>query len=239
MIRSLADLKKEEQKGKKRQEYYAGGEKSGIAVSDPNDPAEAVMRQAREHRSQPDRSPDEVNIKVTLYLNGFRVDDGDFRDYALPGNKEFMALLNQGRVPPEISVKTQGKPVSISLEDKRKEQYVPPPPPPYTAFSGGQATSASLATVIAPVDVTAEGPSVDTTQPTTTIQLRFHNGERKTLTVNLTTRIAQLYEYAALAAPVVGSFELLSGFPPTPLRDQSLTVQAAGVAGSAVIQRLA
>mmetsp|Transcript_11469 Transcript_11469/g.22522 ORF Transcript_11469/g.22522 Transcript_11469/m.22522 type:complete len:152 (+) Transcript_11469:224-679(+) len=151
-----------------------------------------------------------------------------------------MTQLNQGRVPREIFVKTQGRPVSVSLEDKRKEKYEPPPPPAYIAFSGeGNSISSTTAQAIAPVDVTAEGPVVDASQPTTSIQFRFHNGQRKTLTVNLTTRIEQLYEYCMLAAPVDGSFELLSGFPPTALRNPSQTVQAAGVAGSAVIQRLA
>jgi UBX domain-containing protein 1 len=242
MIRGLADLKKEEKKGgKPRQDYYAGGEKSGIAVSDPRDPGESIMRQAREQsgREQPERAADEIDVKITLYANGFRVDDGDFRDYAAPENQEFMTQINQGRVPREIFQKTQGRPVSVGLEDKRKETYVPPPPPPYIAFSGeGQSTSVTTAQAIAPVDVTAEGPVVDASQPTTTIQFRFHNGQRKTLTVNLTTRIEQLYEYAMLAAPVEGSFELLSGFPPKPLAEPSQTVQAAGVAGSAVIQRL-
>lgn len=243
MIRSLGDLKKEEKKGgKPRQDYYAGGDKSGIAISDPNDPADAIMRQAREQssREQPDRAPDEVDIKITLYANGFSIDDGEFRDYSLPENQAFMAEINHGRVPREIYQKTQGKPVSVSLEDKRKETFVPPPPPAYVAFSGeGQAISSTTAQALAPVDVTAEGPVVDASQPTTTIQMRFHNGQRKTLTVNLSTRIEQLFEYAMLAAPVEGSFELLSGFPPKALQDPSQTVQAAGVAGSAVIQRLA
>ncbi len=36
------------------------------------------------------------NCKVTLYRNGFTVDDGAFRDYNDPANKKFMAELNKG-----------------------------------------------------------------------------------------------------------------------------------------------
>ena len=42
------------------------------------------------------REKPENNCKVTLYRNGFTVDDGQFRDYNDPANKKFMAELNKG-----------------------------------------------------------------------------------------------------------------------------------------------
>jgi hypothetical protein len=37
---------------------------------------------------------EETNCKITLYRNGFRVNDGEFRDYNAPENKKFMAEIN-------------------------------------------------------------------------------------------------------------------------------------------------
>ena len=38
----------------------------------------------------------ENNCKITLYRNGFTIDDGEFRAYNDPANKKFMAELNKG-----------------------------------------------------------------------------------------------------------------------------------------------
>lgn len=38
----------------------------------------------------------EANCKITLYRNGFTIDNGPFRDYNDPKNKKFMAELNKG-----------------------------------------------------------------------------------------------------------------------------------------------
>jgi UBX domain-containing protein 1 len=60
------------------------------------------------------------NLKITLYSNGFVIDDGQFRPYDAPENKEFMKELNEGYVPREIQDKYKGKGgVGVGLEDKR------------------------------------------------------------------------------------------------------------------------
>jgi len=35
-------------------------------------------------------------VKITIYQNGFQVDDGPFRDYKAPENKEFMSTVKEG-----------------------------------------------------------------------------------------------------------------------------------------------
>lgn len=77
----------------------------------------------------------EHQLKITLYSNGFTIDDGEFRPYDAPENKQFMKELNEGYVPREIQQKYKGS-VGVALEDKRKETYTPPPPPKYVAYSG-------------------------------------------------------------------------------------------------------
>ena len=53
-------------------------------------------------------------------------------------------------------------------------------------------------------DAAAGKPVVDESQPTTTIQIRFHNGERASLKLNLTHRVNDIHEYVMMAAPVEG-----------------------------------
>jgi UBX domain-containing protein 1 len=242
MIHGLGDLKKKEERKEDRKstDFFAGGQKSGLAVQSPDD-VESMLNRARQSGSDTGARPDpnEVTITVTLYENGFTVDDGPFRDYEAPENKRFIAEMNQNRVPGELLAKTKGKPVAVNLSDKRRERYVPPPPPKYVAFSGeGQRMSGASSVPAGTVDLNLAGPSADSSQPTTSVQVRFHNGQRKTLTVNLTTRVQAIYEYVMMAAPVDGEYQLLSGFPPKPLTDPRQTVQEAGIANGAVIQKL-
>ena len=243
MIHSLGDLKKKEERKEDRKstDFFTGGQKSGLAVQSPND-VESMVSRARQGASGPQERPptDEVTITVTLYANGFTVDDGPFRDYEAPENKRFIAEMNQNRVPAELFSKTKGKPVSVNLSDKRQERYVPPPPPKYVAFAGeGQRMSGGSSSVPAgTVNLEAPVPYYDPAQPTTTVQIRFHNGQRKQVTVNLSTRIAFLHDYVMIAAPVDGEYQLLAGFPPKALTDPGQTVQEAGVANGAVIQKL-
>lgn len=239
MIRGFGDLGKEEEKKKKGNDYYAGGEKSGLAVSSPD--VEGIVNRAQQdtqqHGSQ--QNEDELRIRITLYANGFMVDDGPFRDYSGPENEQFMKEMNDGRVPSELLNKTRGKPVSVELADKRKENYEPPPPPKYVAFSGeGKSAGGPSSQALQPVNAESAEIRVDSSKPTTNVQIRFHNGQRKTITVNLDTQVAELYDYVMMAAPVDGSFELVSGFPPQPLNNPGQTVDEAGVSGSAVIQKL-
>jgi UBX domain-containing protein 1 len=74
--------------------------------------------------------------KITLYENGFTIDDGEFQDYSDPKNKEFMKKLNEGLIPSELRKKYPKGELSISLSDKTGEKFVPPPPPAYIEFSG-------------------------------------------------------------------------------------------------------
>ena len=79
------------------------------------------------------------DVKVTLWANGFQVDDAELRDYNDPANKEFMKDLNEGYVPKELQQKFNRK-IGIALSDKRKEKMRLPTPPKYTAFSGAGAS---------------------------------------------------------------------------------------------------
>ena len=49
-------------------------------------------------------------------------------------------------------------------------------------------------------------PSVDEGYPKTTIQIRFHNGERASITLNMHHRVSDIHDYVMNAAPVEGEY---------------------------------
>lgn len=106
MIRGLGDFKKDDKDAKKKTTSYAGGEKSGMAVENPDD-IDGIVEKARQggrdhaSSSQAGDKP-KTELKITLYSNGFVVGDGPFRPYEAPESKQFMKELNEGYVPKEI-----------------------------------------------------------------------------------------------------------------------------------------
>ena len=88
-------------------------------------------------------------MHITFYSNGFTVDDGEFRDYEDPINKEFMEDVKKGYLPKELAQKF-GRNVGIAVQDRRNEEFKKPPPP--KERFGGQAVTlggASAATTVA------------------------------------------------------------------------------------------
>ena len=81
----------------------------------------------------------------------------------------------------------------------------------------------------------ADPTETDTSRPTTSIQVRLPNGQRKVIKINLDATVLQL---ASQMKPHLGGdstpFRLVSGFPPKPLEDFTSTVEAAGLKGAQV-----
>ena len=201
-----------------------------MAVENPDDvdgilaKAQANSEQRRGGDKEEGKGPD-VTLKIEVFANGFRVDEGEFRPYETDENKKFLKELNEGYVPEEIR-KIHNKPVGIDLVNRRKETFKPPPPPKYVSYSGEGVSMGGTTGVGGAVnkESTDGKPVVDDKEPKTTIQIRFHNGERGTLTLNLTHTVADIHAYVACAAPVDGEYSLVSGFPPKPLNDPSKTI---------------
>jgi len=262
-IASLDSLKKDDSKpGEDVNETYAGGNTaqggSGLSVLGPpsGDPVMDIFaRAASDSQSAPapgaeggGRGSGGPSRKVTMYRNGFTVDGGPFRPLEDPANQPFLADLARGRVPRELEPQVEAgqarpnEPVNVNLVDHRGEDYQAPPPPAYVAFSGegqtmGESKVAEEAVATAAGEV--EVPVVDEGQPTTTIMVRLAAGGRLPLKLNLTHSVAHiqalLKEKGAADAPYI----LMAGFPPRPVTDFSQTVEAAGLKGAQITQKLA
>lgn len=182
-------------------------------------------------------------FKITLYRNGFTVNDGPLRDPSTPENQAFMARLMEGRVPDEITRQVGGRldAMDVQLADKRSEDYVAPPPPAYVAFSGTGSTLRGLsrnteglvfsAEVLSDVEI----PAPDSVPGTLTIQVRTPSGKRLKIKINPS---ATIYQLAAMIVQELGgsvtNFSLSAGYPPTVLKDGTVSVSGANLAKDVV-----
>ena len=115
-ISSLNDLKKKKDDKDKRNELFVGGLDqrgggSGLSVLGPPPNREGrpptafdelIQKASSSQEGQADDSSSdgEVNKRtITMYQNGFTVDDGPLRDLESTQSREFLSTLQQGRVP--------------------------------------------------------------------------------------------------------------------------------------------
>lgn len=232
---SLADLarKEEEEKGKKPENFFNGGDKSGLAMEHPDQTKDAWnrMEELASQRSEDPVPSDARN--VTVYRNGFTVDNGPFRSLSDPLNKKFMDEMALGRCPAELQV-SPDKPVHVAVSDKRGEDYKEPTASSYMAFPGeGNTLGGYSSSSIAVVEADKGSITVDASKPKGKIQIRFHDGSRKAQEFNEDHTVADLRNFCAQC---VGgqAMTIMGGFPPKPVTDESQTLKAAGLLNAAV-----
>ncbi|CAJ1954744.1 unnamed protein product [Cylindrotheca closterium] len=208
---------------------------SGLAV-EPNHgdaPNPDGIFQRAEQAGAADEAGEESRRTITMYRDGFVVDDGPYRRLDDPANAEFLRALATGRTPPELVEGVSGD-ITVGLVDKRTEEFVEA----FRSFSGAGATLGASSAVQGNTVEAASLPAaveVDAGRPSTSIAVRLPNGQRKVVKVNLDSSVLQV---AASVRPHLGddvtSFRLVSGFPPKPLEDFEATVEAAGLKGAQV-----
>lgn len=197
-------------------QYYAGGASgrgggSGLSVVGPGSAGEGdgegdamanIVRRAQRDAAPGSSGSDAGSAAgqrrtVTFFREGFTVDDGPYRARDDPANRPFLEALERGLVPRELEGEDARQQVEVALVDRRAEDYEPPRAPAYTAFSGeGQRMGGAQVApdaVIHGAQVPAERPVVDDKQPTTTLQLRLHDGRRLRETLNLAHRVRDLH----------------------------------------------
>lgn len=275
-ISGFGDMRKKKDEEAKRQELYAGGVDnrgggSGLSVLGPPPSSSragggasvfdsivskaqnpgAAGGSAHEDDDEDDRPVGGVpnGRKITLYRNGFTVDDGPLRDLTSPESRDFIAKLEKGEVPAELSAgavpRTNGRQhvIDINLNDKRSEDYVAPPPPAYVAFSGGNSLGSSSSSssssgvgVFTPAVLSLVSvPDVDESQPTTTLQVRMHDGKKLKIKINQNRSVLQLAAVISRDGSTGDlSFALSAGFPPKDLTAFEATIAEAGLLGAVV-----
>lgn len=185
-----------------------------MAVENPDDIMGVIEKAKENSQKRKEKGADydekdkpDTEIRITLYQNGFTVEGGELREYEKPENKEFMKELNEGYVPKELREKYNKK-IGVALEDKRDKAYRPPTPPAYVAYSGTGQSVSDVQGTGGEVNKDAQDgrPVVDEGAPKTNLQIRFHNGERVTLAVNMTHTVSDIHTFIMCAAPVDGEY---------------------------------
>ncbi|KAG5188705.1 SEP domain-containing protein [Tribonema minus] len=240
------------------QEYYAGGNSaqhggSGLAVVGPpggrrggaGSPVQDIFQRAsRQEAAEGGEEGADSQITIFMYRQGFTVNDGPFRRLDDPANEPFLRDLGKGIVPRELADglgKGRGE-VHVKLADRRNEDYVPPPTPAYVPFGGeGQtmgSSTAPAAAAIAGADEVGAPPVVDDAQPVTTLQIRLADGRRLRARLNLSHTVRDVQAFIHSEGAGATPFVLLGGYPPAVITDFSQTLQAAGLAGAQLTQKL-
>ncbi|KAK7276531.1 hypothetical protein RIF29_17672 [Crotalaria pallida] len=145
------------------QEYYAGGEKSGMLVQDPTkgNSVDAIFDQARESAVEiPAENPQQsrsftgtarllsgetvpsapqpiesVTHTITFWRNGFSVNDGPLRGLNDPQNAPFLESIKKSECPKELEPADRRTSVHVNLK-RRDENYPEPAKPRDLPFRG-------------------------------------------------------------------------------------------------------
>ena len=173
---------------------------------------------------------------IIFWKNGFQLDDGEYRLYDDPANKEFLDACNKGRIPRELY--KPGICVDVEVENNRDTEYKPKPKP-FQPFSGKAHTFTSNpkpAQPSQPAQSKAPSGQVKTdfskpNQPSTKVRARLPDGQTITLTVSATDHVRDLIGYIKqVRSDLAGSkLQISQMMPPTPITDESLTIEAAGL----------
>ncbi|KAB0803498.1 hypothetical protein PPYR_00468 [Photinus pyralis] len=191
--------------------------------------------------------PEEVTLK--LWRDGFSLNDGDLRQYTDPQQTEFLDSIRRGEIPPEL--RQGNSEVHLSMEDRRTETFKQEIEKRTKVFSGQGHTlgSPTPAVIGAPPlqekdsalneTKAKEKLSVDTSQPTTNIQIRLADGTRLVAQFNHMHTVGHIRSFIINARPQYGlnPFALLSSYPSRDLGD-SETIAEAGLLNAAIMQKL-
>jgi len=176
-------------------------------------------------------------VIVTFYKDCFTVDDGPPRKITEPVNRTFLDDISNGRIPRELTQLYGSAVIDVELIDKKGEDYNPPPKPAIVSFSGAGHTLGGPQTANM---VSAKGKKivVDESAPTTTVQVRTHNGQRLLIKANHNHTVGDLRSHIEMECPTGKSFELRTTYPPQVLTDDSETLKDAGLLNAAIVQRI-
>jgi UBX domain-containing protein 1 len=128
------------------------------------------------------------------------------RSYEDPANKEFLSSIQRGEPPKELIKQANGGEVHLDMQDHRDEDFVPPKNTKPVLYNDGYKlggdTASAVPTTTSSSDDKAKNEenakknlNVDTTKPTTQIQVRLTDGSRLIIKANQTHTVSDLRKY--------------------------------------------
>ncbi|KAI9610838.1 hypothetical protein H4Q26_008680 [Puccinia striiformis f. sp. tritici PST-130] len=174
-----------------------------------------------------------------------------------PNNKEILDAINHGRAPLDLLGVRLNQRVTMRVQKRLTENYIPPPKPPSKPFGGtgnrlGSPLPASMVrSPVEPAPQTVNNPStqttiqpsmlfeVDNTLPTTGVQIRLSDGSRVVTRFNHTHTIGDIRRHIEFSNPALATrpYALQTTFPSRDLTDDNQTIKEAGLLSAVVVQR--
>lgn len=225
---------------------YAG---TGYRLGQTDNDHQAIPERQRSSGRDGDHNHEVVTL--TLWRQGFSINDGELRRYEDAANKEFFESIMRGEIPAELRSKGPTM-IHLDLKDNRHEDYVKRSAP-FKAFAGsGQSLGSPTPNIVlTSPSVSAanneenekkasSGLPVDESQPTTNLQIRLADGSRLSARFNQSHTIDNVRQYITSARPQYAeqSFALMTTFPPKELVDGSQSLKDAGLLNAAIMQRM-
>ncbi|KAF9530102.1 ubiquitin-related domain-containing protein [Crepidotus variabilis] len=292
----------DEDQDKGTESWFAGGERSGISIENPDarrsipggNMVRDLLRRAAQGGSAPAASAPSSSVfrggghtlgsedvestfipdpnardsagapavrRLTLWKNGFQVEDGELMSYDNPQHAQTLAEINAGHAPAILNVR-QGQQVDLHVDKRTHEDYVPPKGvktfsgsgqrlggvvPGVESSSGmpGSFPASSSSASAAPSSSDADKPSfatkfeVDQTAPTTSIQIRLADGTRMVARMNLTHTVGDIRSFINASRPenLTRAYSIGTTFPNRTLDDNGATIQGANLVNSVIVQR--
>ncbi|GAN10794.1 SEP-domain-containing protein [Mucor ambiguus] len=239
-----APAEEEQTQSQKKPTYYTG---SGYRLGSEDEPSTlaqpATSASPAENDDEDDLEP--VTRHLTFWRNGFSVDDGPLYLFSDPANQEMLTAINSGRAPLHLLNVRHGQPVEVRVVKRIDEDYTPPPKAPPKPFEGAGNRLGSPAAYTAPspapgafpTSSNATAPTVDESQPTTSIQIRLGDGSKVIAKLNHTHTIADVRQYIESTHPTSRPYILQTTFPVKELQDNNQSIKEAGLLNSVIVQR--
>ncbi|XP_039201817.1 UBX domain-containing protein 2A isoform X2 [Crotalus tigris] len=184
---------------------------------------------------------------ITLWKNGFTVNEGELRSYTDVANRCFLDSIKKGELPLELQKICDKEEVDVKMDDKKDKLYTSPKAV-FHPFSGpgyrlGSATPRIISKVKKKVEETEERkPTVVliNSEPITRIQIWLADGARIVQNFNISHRISHIRDFIIDYQRHQGRrpFTLTTSLPFQELLNESLTLEEANLKNAVVVQRL-
>lgn len=189
---------------------------------------------------------------LKMWKNGFSIDDGPLREYTDEKNKKFLDSITRGEIPQELVQEAEGGKINLNMERHQDMDYVLPkrkmtafmgqghmlgsPSPAMSSFPSSSTAAAAAGSSTDPV-VKAD-LKVDSSKPTTNIQIRLVDGARLKLTLNHSHRISDIRNYIVSERPEYACEPFfLSTYTSKELEDENQTLVESNLLNAVVMQR--
>ncbi|TGZ85282.1 SEP-domain-containing protein [Ascodesmis nigricans] len=214
-----------------------GGEGTeSMVIPDPNPPAPSATV---------------VDRSLTFWRNGFSVEDGPLYAYDNPNSQQILQAIESGRAPLHLMNVEVGQTANVRVYKRFDQDYVPPKQKPFSGAGQRLGDASTAPPAPAASQQTSTQPSVpmqpqnaptvdlDSSAPTTSIQIRLGDGTRLVSRFNHTHTVADIYNFVNAASVTSRSrnYVLQTTFPNRELRDHALTIKDAGLVNAVVVQK--